>query len=155
MPPSLRSSAWYCPIRTNESSKPELSTAVSGSTAFPRFLDLPLEIREMIWKFALPGPRGLLLPHESNDTYQNLKEFKMPLSQVCFESRRIMLEAGYQLAHTGDFNLPSVGVWFCEERGDVVLVFYEGKFIPFGVVPEVELSYYLAEYFYTDHLDCC
>ncbi|KAI1750710.1 hypothetical protein F4782DRAFT_240614 [Xylaria castorea] len=125
------------------STKPTPSTSgTSGSTAFPprppppthepvrpsfpQFTSLPLEIREMIWKFALPGPRELRVLRGFSDikwnVFMNRVNFFAPLSQVCFESRRVMLEAGYRLAHAGNTSLPDIGVWFCEERGDTVFI---------------------------------
>ncbi|KAI0454141.1 hypothetical protein F5B21DRAFT_476765 [Xylaria acuta] len=145
--------------RCRSSTKPPLSTSgTSDSTAsapplpllpiyeparpsFPQFINLPLEIREMIWKFALPGARELIVLNDPNNlgdfsifsdakrhafkwrAFRNCINFYAPLSQVCFESRRVMQEAGYRLAHAGDdASLPDIGVWFCEERGDTVSI---------------------------------
>ncbi|KAI8944073.1 hypothetical protein F4801DRAFT_572941 [Xylaria longipes] len=92
-------------------------------------MNLPLEIRETIWKFALPEPRELRVSGDFGDfhwhAFTNRVNFYAPLSQVCFESRRVMQEAGYRLAHASDASLPDVGVWFCEERGDTAYVFIE------------------------------
>ncbi|KAI0544949.1 hypothetical protein F4679DRAFT_588972 [Xylaria curta] len=94
-------------------------------THFSLFLNLPLEIREMIWKFALPEPRQLKVPSDFDDlecyAIENHVNFHVPLSQACFESRRVMFEAGYRLVHAGDAS-PDTGVWFCEERGDTVSI---------------------------------
>ncbi|KAI0186275.1 hypothetical protein EV127DRAFT_500829 [Xylaria flabelliformis] len=100
------------------------STKSNPSTPlFPQFQNLPLEIREMIWKFALPGPRQFFLPYDLSDISQNRVNFSMPLSQVCSESRRVMVEAGYKLSRNNEYkNLPEVGVWFCKERGDDSMV---------------------------------
>ncbi|KAI1742027.1 hypothetical protein F4680DRAFT_464294 [Xylaria scruposa] len=109
-----------------------------------QFMDLPLEIREIIWNLSLPGPRELCKPigtaststSHYRDWYfeRNRTDFDMPLSRVCSESRRIMLKAGYKLDNeyklgpyfqngfffTNSVNpgFPSVGVWYCKERGD-------------------------------------
>ncbi|KAI0854568.1 hypothetical protein F4860DRAFT_523122 [Xylaria cubensis] len=120
------------------------STTLPPATPKPappttQFMDLPLEIREMIWRLALPGPRSLIVPIPdrlgaaglfSRNLYfeENRISFDMPLSRVCYESRRIMLEAGYRLAHRyddmdflwGQLGFPDVGIWFCERRGDLV-----------------------------------
>ncbi|KAI0858466.1 hypothetical protein F4860DRAFT_486303 [Xylaria cubensis] len=86
---------------------------------FLQFQNLPLEIREMVWKFALPGPRQFFLPYDLSDISQNRVNFSMPLSQVCSESRRVMVEAGYKLSRHNEYkNLPKVGVWYSKKRGD-------------------------------------
>ncbi|KAI0186277.1 hypothetical protein EV127DRAFT_176120 [Xylaria flabelliformis] len=126
---------------------------------FHPFLSLPLEIREMIWKFALPGPRELYLPHNLRDVFRIQREFKLSLSQVCFESRRIVLEAGYQLVYTGDVNLPEVGVWLCKERGDRAWKFAKMGLSPFENVSRMD-AYYLRvrhrgkRYYHTYHFNC-
>ncbi|KAI2638218.1 hypothetical protein GGS21DRAFT_510181 [Xylaria nigripes] len=89
-------------------------TSTSGSTF--AFADLPPEIREMIWKFALPEPRifktlvwvsaGLKM------SLLNRSEVRMPLAHVCFEARRVVRESGYVLAFRDEDEPDDTGVWF-------------------------------------------
>ncbi|RYO97633.1 hypothetical protein DL764_007270 [Monosporascus ibericus] len=85
--------------------------------------DLPLELREMIWMYALPGPRVFeALVYESAGLKMQLLErrhLKMPLAHVCFESRRIVKEAGYMLAFQDENRPADPGVWFHPQK-DVI-----------------------------------
>lgn len=88
-----------------------------------QFMDLPLEIREMIWRHALPEPRtvtvlvyafpGSKLAPLERDT------LRMALPRVCFESRRVVQEAGYVLAFRDDADPDDRGIWF-HPRKDVL-----------------------------------
>lgn len=87
------------------------------------FSDLPLELREIIWRYALPGPRVFdALTYVSAGLETQLLErghLKMPLAHACFESRRVVKEAGYVLAFR-DANQPDdPGVWYHPKR-DVI-----------------------------------
>ncbi|KAI1498750.1 hypothetical protein F5X99DRAFT_392543 [Biscogniauxia marginata] len=88
------------------------SNVKSGLT----FADLPLEIREMIWTFALPEPRvfSALVFASVNSKMEvlNREILKMPLAHVCFESRRIVKEAGYILAFKDEDRPDNPGVWY-------------------------------------------
>ncbi|KAI1265967.1 hypothetical protein F5Y18DRAFT_33846 [Xylariaceae sp. FL1019] len=86
----------------------------------PTFLDLPLELRELIWKFALPGTRefnALVWVRASlKMEILNRSELKMPLAHVCYESRRIVREAGYVLAFRDEDEPEDPGLWFHPKR---------------------------------------
>ncbi|KAI8954035.1 hypothetical protein F4801DRAFT_70647 [Xylaria longipes] len=80
------------------------------------FVDLPLEIREIIWRFALPEPRVLnvLVWVSAGLKMQllNRSDLKMTLAHVCFEARRIVKESGYVLAFRDEDEPNDPGVWF-------------------------------------------
>ncbi|KAI0863973.1 hypothetical protein F4860DRAFT_25033 [Xylaria cubensis] len=127
-----------------------------AAPSFPQFLNLPLELREMIWKFALPGHRNYLMPHDIDDIFDNCSKFYAPLSQVCSESRRVVLEAGYRLVDTSDRNAPKIGVWFCKKRGDMVMVPNGNRLVPLRETYDNEWYWrYNAEtHRHTFHLVC-
>ncbi|KAI0544954.1 hypothetical protein F4679DRAFT_600087 [Xylaria curta] len=116
------------PAATSDSTTLPPPIPKPAPSSFPQFLNLPLEIREMIWKFALPGPRELLMPKNLGGVFPDLREFKMPLSRVCFESRRVMKMAGYEMFWNCYPNCvpkcpcPRRGVWFSRKRGDKLRV---------------------------------
>ncbi|KAI1341456.1 hypothetical protein F5Y15DRAFT_357009 [Xylariaceae sp. FL0016] len=80
------------------------------------FADLPFELRDLIWRLALPGPRVFhCLVWASSQLKMQLLErapLKMPLAHVCFESRRVIREAGYVLAFGEEDEPDDPGVWF-------------------------------------------
>jgi hypothetical protein len=84
------------------------------------FVDLPLEIREMIWRFALPEARVLnvLVWVSAGLKMQllNRSELEMPLAHVCFEARRVVKESGYVLAFRDEDKPDDTGVWFHPKR---------------------------------------
>ncbi|GAW14460.1 hypothetical protein ANO14919_038630 [Xylariales sp. No.14919] len=84
------------------------------------FVALPLEIREIIWRFALPEPRvfNTLVWVSAGLKMQllNRSELKMPLAHVCFEARRIVKESGYLLAFRDEDEPEDPGVWFHPRR---------------------------------------
>ncbi|KAI0125842.1 hypothetical protein BJ170DRAFT_450601 [Xylariales sp. AK1849] len=90
------------------------------SSAGLQFKDLPPELREMIWRYALPEPRtinvlvyafpGLKLAPLDRGT------LKLVLSQVCFESRRVVKESGYVLAFRDEERPDDPGIWFNPRR---------------------------------------
>ncbi|KAI1739691.1 hypothetical protein F4680DRAFT_421197 [Xylaria scruposa] len=88
------------------------AVTISGLT----FVDLPLEIREIIWRFALPEPRVLnvLVWVSAGLKMQllNRSDLKMTLAHVCFEARRIVKESGYVLAFRDEDEPKDPGVWF-------------------------------------------
>jgi hypothetical protein len=88
--------------------------------SFPKFSELPLELREAIWRHALPEPRiidvlvyafpGLKLAP------LNRGELMLALAQVCYESRRVVRECGYVLAFRDEDDPMDSGVWFNPKR---------------------------------------
>ncbi|KAI1491906.1 hypothetical protein F5X96DRAFT_668272 [Biscogniauxia mediterranea] len=92
----------------------------SGGASGPRFADLPPELREMIWKFALPETRTFNALVYASATLKmqllNRDGLKMPLAHVCFESRRVVKEAGYVLAFRDEDQPEDPGVWFHPQR---------------------------------------
>ncbi|CAJ2501315.1 Uu.00g041680.m01.CDS01 [Anthostomella pinea] len=100
----------------------------SGRTDFYRSA---LELREMIWKLALPGPRVFNVEssifrvdtkkHRVDVKKQLLGRtaLKTPLVHVCYASRRIVKEAGYVLEFRDEDQPQDPGVWFHPLR-DVV-----------------------------------
>ena len=88
-----------------------------GAPKTKRFSDLPPEIREMIWKHALPGPRTfeiLVYISAAGLKKQLLSRghLRMPLAHVCFESRRIVEKDGYVLSFQDEDTPGDTGVWF-------------------------------------------
>jgi len=79
---------------------------------FVRFSRLPLELRRIIWKFALPGPQVVKVTtgHYENDVnrHEKLKiNVGLPnLMHVCRESRQICLEK-YSVKLACETRLPS------------------------------------------------
>ncbi|KAJ2992007.1 hypothetical protein NUW58_g2317 [Xylaria curta] len=90
----------------------------SAATADTRltFANLPLEIREIIWRFALPEARNfnVLVWVSAGLKMQllNRSELKLPLAHACFEARRVVKESGYVLAFRDEDNPDDPGVWF-------------------------------------------
>ncbi|KAI0455440.1 hypothetical protein F5B21DRAFT_503257 [Xylaria acuta] len=101
------------PSNTPESQQ-ERGSAITTSGL--TFIDLPLEIREIIWRFALPEPRVLnvLVWVSAGLKMQllNRSDLKMALAHVCFEARRIVKESGYVLAFRDEDEPNDPGVWF-------------------------------------------
>ncbi|KAI1170820.1 hypothetical protein F4777DRAFT_91107 [Nemania sp. FL0916] len=99
--------------------RPEQDLATTTHVGFP-FGALPFEIREMIWKSALPQPRefNALVWASAGLKMQllNRSELKMPLAWACFEARRIVREAGYVLAFRDEDEPDDPGVWFHPRR---------------------------------------
>ncbi|KAI0554092.1 hypothetical protein F4679DRAFT_527049 [Xylaria curta] len=87
------------------------------------FVDLPLEIREIIWRFALPEPRVLnvLVWVSAGLKMQllNRSDLKMTLAHVCFEARRIVKESGYVLAFRDEDEPNDPGVWFHPRKDQI------------------------------------
>lgn len=94
--------------------QPEQKSTPAGSGL--SFVDLPLEVREMIWRFALPDCRvfNALVWVSAGLKMQllNRSELKMPLAHVCFEARRVVRESGYTLAFRDEDEPGDPGVWF-------------------------------------------
>ena len=63
------------------------------------FNSLPVEIRLQIWNYALPPPRPFtVLVYNANGLQMKLisrEGLEMPLAHVCYESRRVVKQAGY------------------------------------------------------------
>lgn len=83
---------------------------------FPRFMDLPLELREAIWRHALPASRTINVLVYAFPGLKlaplNRGELKLGLTQVCFEARRVVKESGYILAFRDEEDSDDPGVWF-------------------------------------------
>ncbi|TGJ86295.1 hypothetical protein E0Z10_g2461 [Xylaria hypoxylon] len=95
------------------------ATAVTAKSAIT-FVDLPLEIREIIWRFALPESRvfNALVWVSAGLKMQllNRSELKIPLAHVCFEARRVVRDSGYGLAFRDEDESEDPGVWFHPRR---------------------------------------
>ncbi|KAI0890666.1 uncharacterized protein GGS22DRAFT_16707 [Annulohypoxylon maeteangense] len=80
------------------------------------FSDLPAELREMIWKYALPDSRVFnVLINTSACLKMDLVErgsLRIPIAHVCFESRQVVLKAGYILAFGDKYEPDDPGVFF-------------------------------------------
>ncbi|KAI1447777.1 hypothetical protein F5Y02DRAFT_415775 [Annulohypoxylon stygium] len=98
---------------------PEVSTTQAKIT----FSDLPAEIRVMIWEYALPDSRVFnALVYASAGLKMQLLErssLRMPIAHVCFESRQVVLKAGYRLAFRDEDEPDDPGVFF-HPRKDVI-----------------------------------
>ncbi|KAI1120771.1 hypothetical protein F5Y10DRAFT_117234 [Nemania abortiva] len=106
---------------------------IEDERTFPRFMQLPAELRLMIWRMALPKPRCLHIAPQIDDWQQwrlpremfapdvlNPGRFEtMPLAEVCRESRAFIKHFGYERLWE---NLMTVrgdafgGLWFCWGR---------------------------------------
>ncbi|KAI1095023.1 hypothetical protein F5B19DRAFT_396227 [Rostrohypoxylon terebratum] len=103
------------------------SSSRSTKTAVERrtitFSDLPAEIREMIWEYALPDSRVFnALVYASAGLKMQLLErssLRMPIAHVCFESRHVVLKAGYRLAFRDEDEPDDPGVFF-HPRKDII-----------------------------------
>ncbi|KAI1193119.1 hypothetical protein F5X97DRAFT_315279 [Nemania serpens] len=108
------------PLNALKSSQEQGSATTNPG--FP-FSDLPLEIREIIWALALPEPRvfNVLVWATVGLNMQLLNRFelRMPLASVCFESRRVVKEAGYILAFRDEDEANDTGVWFHPQRDTI------------------------------------
>ncbi|KAI1213835.1 uncharacterized protein F4807DRAFT_456383 [Annulohypoxylon truncatum] len=100
----------------------------AGSTTYGKstrttFSDLPAELREMIWEYALPDSRVFnALVYASAGLKMQLLErssLRMPIAHVCFESRQVVLKAGYRLAFRDEDEPDDPGVFFHPHR-DVI-----------------------------------
>ncbi|KAI0533216.1 hypothetical protein GGR58DRAFT_487658 [Xylaria digitata] len=95
-------------------------TTVATTNSALTFVDLPLEVREIIWRFALPESRvfNVLVWVSAGLKMQllNRSELKMPLAHVCFEARRVVRESGYVLAFRDEDEPEDPGVWFHPRR---------------------------------------
>ncbi|PMD14651.1 hypothetical protein NA56DRAFT_369102 [Hyaloscypha hepaticicola] len=65
-------------------------------TKFTCFDKLPFELREMVWKFALPGPRTITVSKTDKSVPQVKTNAKgilpTPLMHTCHESRQLALQ---------------------------------------------------------------
>ncbi|KAI8623591.1 hypothetical protein F5Y19DRAFT_492424 [Xylariaceae sp. FL1651] len=120
------------------------TTATSAVAAmqldFPQFNRLPFELREMIWRLALPDP-GPLLDYLEEHRGRGRRQFPhahmvtLPLVYACAEARRVAVAAGYRLYRPvfwrghksfrgGKLALHRDGfynaVWYSLDRGDVM-----------------------------------
>lgn len=90
------------------------------STTRLTFTDLPLEIREIIWRFALPERRVFKALVWASTAWKmqllNRSELKMPLAHACFEARRVVKESGYVLAFRDEDEPDDTGIWFHPKR---------------------------------------
>ncbi|KAI1852239.1 hypothetical protein JX265_006288 [Neoarthrinium moseri] len=107
------------PFTNGTGQRPETKNCPTAA-GFPKFADLPQEIRDMIWRKALPEPRtinvlvyafpGLKLAPLDRGT------LRLTLAGVCFESRRVVRESGYVLAFRDEDDPNDPGVWFNPRR---------------------------------------
>ncbi|KAI0395815.1 hypothetical protein F5Y17DRAFT_422386 [Xylariaceae sp. FL0594] len=101
---------------SNPISAAEHRHSPSHSPSHLTFAALPLEIRELIWRFALPESRvfNVLVWVSAGLKMQllNRSELRMPLAHACYESRRVVREAGYVLAFRDEDEPLDPGVWF-------------------------------------------
>ncbi|KAI8958152.1 hypothetical protein F5Y11DRAFT_51794 [Daldinia sp. FL1419] len=97
--------------------------AVIGHGPAKTFADLPAELREIIWEYALPETRVFsTLVYASKGLKMQLlgrSHLRMPLAHVCFESRQLVQKAGYVLAFRDEDEPDDPGVWFHPHR-DVI-----------------------------------
>jgi hypothetical protein len=98
------------------------SSPPSSPPSFP-LMDLPPELRDMVWRAALPGPRTVKVLVYA---FPGLKlapldagALRLPVAHVCAEARRAVREAGYMLAFRDDDDPNDPGVWF-NPRVDVL-----------------------------------
>ncbi|KAI5922627.1 hypothetical protein F4810DRAFT_673450 [Camillea tinctor] len=95
----------------------------SRDTSRLNFANLPFELREKIWIFALPDARIFNVLYYGTTvmkrTPSNRHELKMPLTHVCFESRRVVKEAGCILAFENKHQSADPGVWFHPQRDTI------------------------------------
>ncbi|KAI0891781.1 hypothetical protein F4806DRAFT_500767 [Annulohypoxylon nitens] len=108
---------------TKDRSCQHLHPEATAAQAKITFSDLPAEIREMIWEYALPDLRVFnALVYASAGLKMQLLErssLRMPIAHVCFESRQVVLKAGYRLAFRDEDEPDDPGVFF-HPRKDVI-----------------------------------
>lgn len=101
----------------------DVSKVFATETIFPRFMDLPLELREAIWRYALPGPREINVLVYAFPGLKlaplNRHELTLALTQVCYEARRVVRESGYILAFRDEEDPKDPGVWFNPKRDNL------------------------------------
>src|SRR5277367_5050976 len=79
------------------------ASAASSAQSFPRFLELPSEIRLNIWKYCLPGPRAVELEYGERAELLYSK-YPPPITlSICRESRTEALKH-YELAFNSRSN---------------------------------------------------
>ncbi|KAI0425285.1 hypothetical protein F5Y09DRAFT_352539 [Xylaria sp. FL1042] len=103
---------------------------IDGEGVFHCFMHLPMEVRLMIWKFAMPEPRALLGREFPKDYFAygytmgsfepevlNEDIFDMPLANVCRESRAAVFDYGYTLLYPHVWrDVFRRSPWFCPGR---------------------------------------
>lgn len=105
-----------------QESEPGHSAVANGSNSKPTrtFADLPAELREMIWQYALPEPRVFnALVYAAVGLKMLLLDrgsLRMPLAHVCFESRQVVKRAGYVLAFRDEDQPDDPGVFFHPQK---------------------------------------
>ncbi|ROW06155.1 hypothetical protein VMCG_04478 [Cytospora schulzeri] len=101
-------------LRASEScigNDPSKTEAIQG---FPRFRNLPVELRYEIWSFCIPDQLVIVLldcdPHRSRDLRKAARsQRRLPtISQVCHEAREVTLSSG---------SLLDLGIWTLEKEG--------------------------------------
>ncbi|KAI1656641.1 hypothetical protein F4813DRAFT_119495 [Daldinia decipiens] len=110
-------------LSSNQSHPRPQDVAVTSRKPARTFADLPAELREIIWEYALPETRVFnALVYASRGLKMQLIErshLRMPLAHVCFESRELVKKAGYVLAFCDEDEPDDSGVWF-HPRRDVI-----------------------------------
>lgn len=106
------------PLSSSLPSSSSSSSASTSSAPEPTFplMDLPPELREMVWRAALPGPRTVVVLVYA---FPGLKlapldagALALPLARACAEARAAVRAAGYVLAFRDDDDPRDPGVWF-------------------------------------------
>jgi hypothetical protein len=96
------------------------NAALKNITPFPFFCKLPLEIRERIWEFSLPGPRVLALdtsrkgPVPVRLFFSPVFKTRNPAALTTCRESRVVAKRRYKLA----FGTPNV--YFDFEGGDIL-----------------------------------
>ncbi|KAI2470063.1 hypothetical protein F4781DRAFT_199044 [Annulohypoxylon bovei var. microspora] len=111
--------------RQRQGSQPDTAAAstVHNKSMKTTFADIPPELREMIWEYALPDSRVFnALVYASAGLKMQLLErsgLRIPIAHVCYESRQVVLKAGYRLAFRDEDEPDDPGVFF-HPRKDVI-----------------------------------
>lgn len=79
---------------------------------FDRFMNLPIEIRCMIWDLTLPGSRVIPI-RQAPSGRDSIRCYRIPMSQamrICKESRQRALNSFQPRVQTIQFNQPNASV---------------------------------------------
>lgn len=98
---------------------------ILAATAFPRFNQLPPEIRKIVWEIALPDAR-VFMPYEDNEGYIALAftlDHKPPAIRSACKEAWLVTEENGEFAF-GWRNTRTQGFWFNPSR-DIVFLQYD------------------------------